>query len=136
QLRKTSYTIIHLTTLILPAWTRTLERLGLALRIMPRDVATRWNSTYNMLVFALAYCQAIDDIAGEHSLGLRNFELKEGEWEIAEQLCDILRDATLFFSRSTPNLAMVIPAMDHIDQTLATQSIDSIRKKPENYSEL
>lgn len=35
-----------------------------------------------------------------------------------------MKDATLFFSRSTPNLAMVIPAMDHIDQILATQSID------------
>ena len=28
----------------------------------------------------------------------------------------------LFFSRGTPNLATVIPAMDHIDKTLATAS--------------
>ena len=28
----------------------------------------------------------------------------------------ILKDATLFFSRSTPNLAIVIPAMDKIDR--------------------
>ena len=28
----------------------------------------------------------------------------------------------LFFSHSTPNLATVIPAMDHIDKTLATTS--------------
>lgn len=32
----------------------------------------------------------------------------------------MFKDATLFFSRGTPNLAMVIPAMDHIDQHLAT----------------
>jgi hypothetical protein len=31
----------------------------------------------------------------------------------------IFKDATLFFSRSTPNLATVIPAMDHIDMHLA-----------------
>ena len=32
----------------------------------------------------------------------------------------IFKDATLFFSRETPNLAKVIPAMDHIDKHLAT----------------
>lgn len=34
----------------------------------------------------------------------------------------VLKDATLFFSHSTPNLATVIPAMDLIDETLTTQS--------------
>ena len=29
----------------------------------------------------------------------------------------VLKDATLFFSRSMPNLVMVIPAMDYIDET-------------------
>lgn len=32
----------------------------------------------------------------------------------------IFKDATLFFSRSTPSIATVIPAMDHIDEYLAT----------------
>jgi hypothetical protein len=35
-------------------------------------------------------------------------------------LSQIFKDATLFFSRSTPDLATVIPAMDHIDNHLAT----------------
>jgi len=35
-------------------------------------------------------------------------------------LIQIFKDATLFFSRATPNLAKVIPAMDHIDQHLST----------------
>jgi hypothetical protein len=30
----------------------------------------------------------------------------------------------LFFSRSTPSIATVIPAMDHIDQHLATSAVD------------
>ena len=34
----------------------------------------------------------------------------------------VLKQATLYFSRSTPNLAMVIPAMDHIDHELASSS--------------
>jgi hypothetical protein len=56
----------------------------------------------------------------------------------------IFNDTTLFFSRSTPNLATVIPAMDHIDEMLTTQSQDlnfkpsictalSIAKKTLNY---
>ena len=31
----------------------------------------------------------------------------------------IFKDTTLYFSRSTPSLAKVIPAMDHIDKYLA-----------------
>ncbi|KAG1835929.1 hypothetical protein DFJ58DRAFT_643416, partial [Suillus subalutaceus] len=54
--------------------------------------------------------------------GLRHLELTDQEWEIAEQLRDILKDATLFFSRSTPNLATVILAMDLIDEKLTTYS--------------
>jgi hypothetical protein len=34
----------------------------------------------------------------------------------------IFKDTMLFFSRSTPNIATVIPAMDHIDKMLTTQS--------------
>ncbi|KAG2032500.1 hypothetical protein BDR03DRAFT_873784 [Suillus americanus] len=52
-------------------------------------------------------------------LGLGEYELSEDEWPLVKQLRDvlkILKDVTLYFSCSTPNLAMVIPAMDHIDQ--------------------
>ncbi|KAG1765575.1 hypothetical protein EDD22DRAFT_766221, partial [Suillus occidentalis] len=50
---------------------------------------------------------------------LGEYELSEDEWPLVKQLRDvlkILKDATSYFSCSTPNLAMVIPAMDHIDQ--------------------
>jgi hypothetical protein len=40
-------------------------------------------------------------------------------------LSQILKDATLFFSRGTPNLATVIPAMDHIDERFATDAMNS-----------
>lgn len=36
----------------------------------------------------------------------------------------VFKDATLFFSRSTPNLTMVIPAMDHIDERLTNDSLN------------
>jgi hypothetical protein len=37
-------------------------------------------------------------------------------------LWQVFKEATLFFSQATPSLATVIPAMDHIDETLTTQS--------------
>jgi hypothetical protein len=36
----------------------------------------------------------------------------------------VFKDATTFFSRSSANLANVIPAMDRVDQVLATHSLD------------
>src|SRR5216683_2083332 len=36
----------------------------------------------------------------------------------------ILKHTTLFFSRSTPNLATVIPAMDLIDEVLTTNTVN------------
>ncbi|KAF8583965.1 hypothetical protein K439DRAFT_1259331, partial [Ramaria rubella] len=36
----------------------------------------------------------------------------------------MLKDAMLFFSRGIPNLATVIPAMDHIDWHLASSSLN------------
>lgn len=44
---------------------------------------------------------------------------------ISQLQLQIFKDATLYFSRATPNLAKVIPAMDHIDRHLATAALDS-----------
>jgi hypothetical protein len=56
--------------------------------MMPCDVTTRWNSTYDMLVFALEYRKAIDEISGDREM--RKYELEEKEWKLVQQLCDIL----------------------------------------------
>ncbi|KAI0040527.1 hypothetical protein FA95DRAFT_1502731 [Auriscalpium vulgare] len=77
-----------------------------------------------MVGFAVQYKAAIDRITAEKSSDLRPYELSEEEWDIAQELCDVLKDATLFFSRSTPNLSTVIPAMDHIDKVFSTQSLN------------
>jgi hypothetical protein len=36
----------------------------------------------------------------------------------------IFKDATLFFSRGTPNIATVIPAMDHLDEHLTNAALN------------
>jgi hypothetical protein len=116
-------------------------------KLMPRDVKTRWNSTFAMLDFAIRYRRLLDQLSGERANGLRDLELKENEWKIVEQLRDVLKvrtfaqrgllfappqlsraqifqDATAFFSWGTPNLATVVPAMDHIDHVLASQAVN------------
>jgi len=98
-----------------------------------------------MLDFALRYHIAIDTMAAFWGFDLRKYELVSIEWDIATELRDVLKvchhslpffacsryfvqifkDATLFFSRGTPNLATVIPAMDLIDKVLTASSESS-----------
>lgn len=59
--------------------------------MMPRDVATRWNSTYDMLDFAIQYRAALDTITGDRDMKLRRFELTEEEWKSATQLRNALK---------------------------------------------
>jgi hypothetical protein len=47
-------------TTLLPAWYKVLSAHELPHHIMPQDVSTCWNSTFDMLDFALQYHVAID----------------------------------------------------------------------------
>jgi hypothetical protein len=67
--------------------------------MMPRDVSTRWNSTYDMLRFAYKYREAIDRITGERSLKLRDYEVSEAEWDIVKQLKDCLKVSMTYWLR-------------------------------------
>jgi hypothetical protein len=75
-----------------------LEELNLNACMMPQDVATRWNSTYDMLKFALDYRTALDTIAGERDMKLRKYELNDTEWAIVRQLQNILEVCVLLFA--------------------------------------
>jgi hypothetical protein len=91
QLRKSAFAIKNSTTLILPRWFAILEELKLSARMMPRDVTTRWNSTFDMLDFAIEYRLALDTITSERDMKLRQFELSEEDWETAIHLRDALK---------------------------------------------
>ena len=58
--------------------------------MMPRDVATCWNSTFDMLEFAIDYRLAIDAVTSIRDLNLRKYELADNEWDIAMKLCNSL----------------------------------------------
>jgi hypothetical protein len=67
--------------------------------MMPRDVATRWNSTFDMLDFALRYQKPLQVITSNLDLNLRQYELSRDEWKTAEQLRDVLKVLSTCFSR-------------------------------------
>jgi hypothetical protein len=90
QVRQLSFAIIHSTTIALPAWRRTCSELGLKKRLIPRDVVTRWNSTYDMMRFVLTYRKAIDRITAAKALKLRRYELDNDDWVIVEDLVSVL----------------------------------------------
>jgi hypothetical protein len=59
--------------------------------MMPHDVSTRWNSTFDMLKFAIRYHVAIDAMTAVHGHDLRKYELVSAEWDIAMELQDVLK---------------------------------------------
>jgi hypothetical protein len=65
--------------------------------MMPRDVATRWNSTFDMLNFAVEHITAINTITAHRDTKLRQYELSENDWSIACQLRDILKVRNLLY---------------------------------------
>jgi hypothetical protein len=74
---------------------------------MPRDVATRWNLTFDMLDFAVEHITAINILTADRKL--RDYELSEGDWGIARQLRDVLKVS--FFSSdfiSTNSTTMLV----------------------------
>ena len=79
QLRKLAFAVANSTTILLPMWFGLLDALKMSARKIPRDVTTRWNSTYNMLLFALEYREAIDKMSGDKTNNLREYELSEEE---------------------------------------------------------
>ena len=103
-----------------------------------------------MLDFMLEYCVGVNAITDQNKLGLSQYVLNEEEWELLRQLCDvlqvcvchtasyiitsppaqILKDATSYFLQSMPNLTMVIPAMDFIDETFTTSMLKQKKLSP------
>ncbi|KAJ7934998.1 hypothetical protein B0H13DRAFT_1591256, partial [Mycena leptocephala] len=120
QIRTLSFSIINPPTLLLPLWKKKCAEHNLPVRLIPRDVATRWNSTYDLLVFAVKYEAAIDTITGDKSgRTLRDSELELEEWRIVHDLVKVLKDAILFFSREDiSSNANVLPTMGVIDRHL------------------
>lgn len=126
KVRKLSFAVVHSTMIALPAWRKACTTHQLPVRVIPRDVTTRWNSTFDMLKMALQYRPAIDNITANKSLKLQQYEPDDEDWLIVKDLLRVLKiykEATLFFSQDTVStIAHVIPTMDRLDALSSTNA--------------
>ena len=108
KLRKLANTMKNSTTILLPQWYNKVASCRLPRCMMHRDVSTRWNSTFDMLHFALEYRLAIDAMTAMRDLRLRKYELSPEEWEIAKELRDVLKVLfSLYSSFSSLNCFLI-----------------------------
>ncbi|KAF5365839.1 hypothetical protein D9757_012804 [Collybiopsis confluens] len=94
----------------------------------PGCIGTRWNSTYDMLNAFQSMQPQVTQFVNSNSNGLAEFQVGEEEWESINGLTaalKLLKDATIWFLGNSPTVAQVIPAMDAIDEALATGMVDS-----------
>ncbi|KIK73238.1 hypothetical protein PAXRUDRAFT_178948, partial [Paxillus rubicundulus Ve08.2h10] len=113
-----AFAIIHSTTISLPAWHQLCCDAKLNPKLIPWDVVTRWNSTYETLCFVLAYHQPVDAVMAEKKYKLQKYELDHEEWQIIKDLVSLLEQAMLFFSQDSASIAAIILAMDKLNDYL------------------
>ncbi|KAF9541913.1 hypothetical protein CPC08DRAFT_650423 [Agrocybe pediades] len=77
-----------------------------------------------MLEFILEYRKVIERFTADRKNDIRELELFDDEWEVVKQLSEVLKHATLFFSRAKANIANVIPTMDHINDSFTSKAND------------
>ena len=90
QLHRLLFAIVRSTTIALPAWHHHCKAHKIRPRVLPCDVVTHWNSTFDMLNFAVQYQAVIDAMTANKSLKLCKFELETEEWTITEDLVMVL----------------------------------------------
>ena len=59
--------------------------------MIPCDVSTCWNLTYDMLKFAAKYHAALNVITTDLDMNLHQFEWSKKEWGMTTELCNVLQ---------------------------------------------
>ncbi|KAJ7238430.1 hypothetical protein C8J57DRAFT_1086883, partial [Mycena rebaudengoi] len=91
KIRRIAFSIIKSTTVLLPLWRSTCVAHKMKARLIPRDVSTRWNSTFDMLKVAIEYRAPIDTLVGGRKNKMRDLELDASEWTALEDLMKVLK---------------------------------------------
>ncbi|KAJ3833743.1 hypothetical protein F5878DRAFT_546022 [Lentinula raphanica] len=95
--RKISFKIIHSTTGLLPRWREQVSDTEFADQVLPRDVATRWNSTYDMLAAFLRMKEPVVKFLDRASYGLSALALNDNEWDAIQGLVAVLKVSDFLF---------------------------------------
>ncbi|KAF7372915.1 Dimer-Tnp-hAT domain-containing protein [Mycena sanguinolenta] len=126
-----AFAIVNSPTKGLPAWLKKCGDHGMTRRLIPRDVRTRWNSLYDMLVVAIMYKKVVNDFMGDRELGFRAYDLTDVQWTLLGDMVHVLKvfkDATLYFSsESHCTITQVIPTMDRIDDLITATIVSPSR---------
>ncbi|KAJ3755208.1 hypothetical protein EV360DRAFT_20087, partial [Lentinula raphanica] len=122
------FKIIHSTTGLLPKWRDHVAGTQFKGLVLPRDVSTRWNFTYDMLAAFLAMREPVTEFLDRSRHGLSDFALDDDKWNAIEGLVSVLKvlkEATMFFSTGAPSVAAIIPAMDILDEVFASGIVNT-----------
>ncbi|KAJ7501887.1 hypothetical protein B0H11DRAFT_1713272, partial [Mycena galericulata] len=129
-IRQFSFAIVHSTTIALPAWQKACTTHKKRVRLIPRDVCTRWNSLYDMLVVAIEYREVVNNLTSDCSLNLRGYEIADQEWDILDDMVYALKDATILFSAdSKSTIAHVLTTMDKVDDLITSTIVPARRQR-------
>ncbi|KAJ3002262.1 hypothetical protein NUW54_g5941 [Trametes sanguinea] len=144
KLRKVAFKIIHSTTLLLPAWRRIVAELKLPDKLIPRD----YRKAFDILCADKANKLRQYELSeGEWTIAIQLRKVlrvrlcKPYMTAVAhaliivfslysERCSQLFKDATLKFSREEPNLAAVIPAMEHMQNMLSSYIADQDNFEP------
>ena len=62
-----------------------------AMRLIPHNIQTCWNSTYDMLQFSLQYKDGVKTMTLDLLNGLQKYELRTEEWLVVKELDGTLK---------------------------------------------
>ncbi|KAE9385923.1 hypothetical protein BT96DRAFT_840072, partial [Gymnopus androsaceus JB14] len=87
---KILFKIINSTTLLLPQWREQVANTEFKDCVLPRNVATHWNSTYDMLAAFVEMKGPVLTFLECSSNGMSDYLLSNEEWEAIGRLVSAL----------------------------------------------
>lgn len=101
------------------------KQMGLPVLKLKQECPTRWNSAYDMLDRLVTVKGAVSAIAASVK---KVPSLTASEWEVVDEyvrICKPFKILTAVMGSSTyPTISMVIPELNKLKHTLATESVD------------
>lgn len=96
QVHCVSFKIINSSTLLLPAWRKLTAGTPFKNQTLLQDIATCWNSTYNMLSVFLEMKDLVNQFLDSSSNRLTQYMLEDDEWEAVKDLVMALKVCIMY----------------------------------------
>ena len=86
-------------SIVLPTWNDACATHSLHMWLIPCNVKTQWNSTYDILNVAVEYHEVIDDVTVNKSIKLWQYKLYDESWDIIRDPLHVLKVISLVYHR-------------------------------------